>query len=56
MLRYSDVNMRNANPELISSIKKKTLELLMQKEPVEIGILERRSIDLLLFFTNNSQN
>lgn len=32
--------MRNANPELISSIKKKTLELLMQKEPAEIGMRE----------------
>jgi len=30
--------MRNANPELVSSIKKRTLELLMEKEPSEIGM------------------
>lgn len=32
--------MRNANPELVSSIKKRTLELLMEKEPSEIGMRE----------------
>ena len=32
--------MRNANPELVSSIKKRTLELLMEKEPEEIGMRE----------------
>ncbi|MDO5773041.1 MAG: TetR/AcrR family transcriptional regulator [Spirochaetales bacterium] len=32
--------MRNANPELVSSIKKRTLELLMEKEPAEIGMRE----------------
>lgn len=32
--------MRNANPELVSSIKKRTLELLMEKEPTEIGMRE----------------
>ncbi len=32
--------MRNANPELVSSIKKRALELLMEKEPSEIGMRE----------------
>lgn len=32
--------MRNANPELVSSIKKRTLELLMKKDPAEIGMRE----------------
>lgn len=32
--------MRNANPKLVSSIKKRTLELLMEKEPSEIGMRE----------------
>lgn len=32
--------MRNANPELVSSIKERTLELLMEKEPAEIGMRE----------------
>ena len=32
--------MRNANLELVSSIKKRTLELLMEKEPSEIGMRE----------------
>lgn len=32
--------MRNANPELVQSIKKRTLELLMEKEPDEIGMRE----------------
>ena len=32
--------MRNANPELVSSIKEHTLELLMEKEPSEIGMRE----------------
>lgn len=32
--------MRNANPELVSSIEERTLELLMEKEPAEIGMRE----------------